>query len=355
MFRNILRGRGAVKLLRCKFQGIITRVTSSASGETMATELDNEKAVSSDSISKIQPDIISTYNEKERQTILDRFNKDTESELSKIKHLRMKTALDIVAHRKENGPFQDIRSLIGLTGIREKMLQFICSDIIRQMREKEEPKTHVKTNNKAQYFAMRPDLSEDRLESLQSIVSIDLAFKSISWIHMSRDMQVTDWKHHQIDVGPSRYDPISYIENVSSVVGKMSPADIYLMEYITFRKKNLNLLPAMLHIRTLEGVIYGMLNSQYQHTNEHKVACLGRMTVGRHFDLVVGSNRKSGQQIATNLVNMAAIHRKPRVIIPPHLIKMFLSSSQLEKEGLTNCLLQAVTFYDLAIHHNTDD
>ncbi|XP_070579343.1 transcription elongation factor, mitochondrial-like [Ptychodera flava] len=299
--------------------------------------------------------ILSTvYSDSERKLILDRFNNDSEDELCKIKYLKIKIAKAIVEHREKHGPFDDITNLIDLPGIGEKSLQFFCTDIVNK--DKKGPTTkQIKTNNKQNFFAMKPDLPRERLESLQSVVSIDLGFKTIAWIHMNRNMEVHDWKSHTVDVMPKRYDPISYVENVSSVVEDMPFADLYLMEYITFRKKNLNLLPALLHIRTLEGILYGMLNRHYPDTHEHKVVTVGRMTVGRHFDLIVGSNRKSGQHIATSLVEMAATHRKPRVIIPPPLIKMFLSTSQLEKEYLSNCLLQAIAFYELAINNISEE
>nr|XP_006814742.1 PREDICTED: transcription elongation factor, mitochondrial-like [Saccoglossus kowalevskii] len=167
---------------------------------------------------KAQKILTNLYTENERQLLLDRFNNADEAELCNIKYLRVRTAKEIIEHREKHGLFKDIHSLVGICGIGEKMMQFYCVDIMDKIAGNQsatQKKSNIKTSNKMNFFAMKPNLSEERLQSLQSIVSIDIAFKSIAWIHMERDMKVCDWKHQQLDVKPSRHDPIAYVENVS--------------------------------------------------------------------------------------------------------------------------------------------
>ncbi|XP_053552370.1 transcription elongation factor, mitochondrial [Bombina bombina] len=291
------------------------------------------------------------YTSEQSDTILETLNTATESELANIKLLRGKKSASIVQYRETHGPFLDLDQVLNVPYFKYKMTVKVCESILNPVERG--PKGERKLESRTSLRFFKPEVTEDRLEATESIVSIVFGIRKIAWAHVDRKMTVLDWKQEEwYRFMKGAYHAHVYLEDISSAVDKLPKADLYILEKPGISIQNSSLYPVMLHLRTVEAMLYALLNTQYATDWEHRVLSIGRNTVGKHFELMLGESRTSGIEILTQMFTDSFIHGQKRIHFPQDMVfryrNQFQSKGQNRNEELCDALLQAIAFYELA-------
>ncbi|KAM9296630.1 transcription elongation factor, mitochondrial [Gastrophryne carolinensis] len=201
---------------------------------------------------------------------------------------------------------------------------------------------------------IKPDAPLQRLQAAESVVSIVFGLRKLAWVHMGRSITVKDWHQHDcFHFMKGKHLPDIYLEDVASVVSQLPQADLYILERPAISNQKSSLFPVALHMRTVEAMLYCLLNVGFPAQREHKVFSMARNTVGKHFEIMLGEARTSGVDVVQRLIDEAIIKPKPRVTFTPELIQRyrhhFKARGQNRNEEMCDALLQAVTFYELAL------
>ena len=132
------------------------------------------------------------------------------------------------------------------------------------------------------------------------------------------------------------------------VLDEVPKPDLYILEHKSFAMTTKTAYQVILFLRTLESLIFGMLNANYADTGELECVSLSQQRVGKHFGLIVGTRRRSGQAIVKSLMKSVLSEDKKKVLVKfrPEDGEMFENSSNFEKELLANTVLKAVSFFD---------
>ncbi|XP_072239532.1 transcription elongation factor, mitochondrial [Leuresthes tenuis] len=286
------------------------------------------------------------YTSKQREVILQLLNNATQSELDSIKLLRGRKTLNIVDYRTKNGPFKTLESVVNVSLLKHKNAVMVFQSILNPVKKK--VKIHL-----AKFI--RPEVDRSWLEDANSIVSIVCGTDKIAWAHVDRGMMVLDWQQFMCPnflKGP--YMASAYLNDVSSVVALLPPADFYLIEKPSISVQNTNLFPVMAHMRTVEAMLFALLEPKMSPPESNvppRVLNMMRTAVGRHFELMVGESRASGAQVVRQLMTESATQKLPRINFPRELLVRYRHHFQMGSrrggEELCNALLQAMTFYEL--------
>ncbi|KAE8577471.1 hypothetical protein XENTR_v10004582 [Xenopus tropicalis] len=313
-----------------------------------AARLDTEGRA--DGAEAAEPDGSLSYTEEEADTILHVLNTAPHSELAAIKLLRGKRAASIVQYREQHGPFLDLRSVVSVPHFQHKITVKVFDSILspgeRDAQKERRPEGRGRF--------IKPDVPTERLQATESIVSIVFGIKKMAWAHVGRSMTVYEWQQQEwfrFMKGP--YFAHVYLEDVSAAVSQLPQADFYVLEKPGISMQNSSLFPVMLHMRTVEAMLYAMLSGQRPADGGHRVLSMARSSVGKHFDLMVGESRTSGLDIAKQLLTNSAAQEQPRVRFPPDSIFRYRNHlqprGQNRNEELCDALLQAIAFYELAV------
>ncbi|EMP40190.1 Transcription elongation factor [Chelonia mydas] len=258
------------------------------------------------------------YSSEQQAVILQVLNTASERELSTIKLLRGRKSVSIIKHREKYGPFQNLQSLLNVP-----LFQY---------------KTTVKT--------------------LDSIVSVVFGTRKIAWAHVDRNLAVHDWQQEECGrFMKGTYIPAVYLEEISSVVSKIPEADLYVLEKNGLSAQNTNLFPITLHLRTVEAMLYALLQKTFMQDGQHKVLSMARSTVGKHFGLMVGDSRTSGMDLVKQFLLQSVTQEQPRLSFPRNKVvcyrNLFSSVTQNRDEEMCDSLLQALAFYELLLNNTT--
>lgn len=112
-----------------------------------------------------------------------------------------------------------------------------------------------------------------------------------------------------------------------------------------------------LHLRTVEAMLYALLQKPFVQDGQHKVLSMARSAVGKYFGLMVGDARTSGIDLVKQLLLESVTQDKPRVNFPKDRVvyyrNILSSNKQRRDEELCDSLLQAVAFCELLMLNNT--
>ncbi|XP_053154769.1 transcription elongation factor, mitochondrial isoform X2 [Hemicordylus capensis] len=297
------------------------------------------------------------YSSEQRSTVLQLLNSASEEELSSVKLMRGRKSINVIEYRNEHGPFQDLQSLLQVPQFQYKTAVKVCNFILNPLakQERKEKKTHSATS--AMKF-IKPEIEREKLETVNSIVSIVFGTRKIAWAHVNRQLGVQDWQQQECTVFmKGAYMPTMYLEEISSVVSKIPKADFYVLEKSGLSTLNASLFPVVLHLRTVEAMLYALLHKTFSHDSQHVVLSMARSAVGKHFGLMVGDTRTSGIELVKQLLLEAVTQTEPSVSFPRDKVGSYRSLLSLNKqwrdEELCDSLLQAVAFFELLILNNT--
>ncbi|KAM7418886.1 hypothetical protein PAMA_016150 [Pampus argenteus] len=291
------------------------------------------------------------YTPEQRHAILQLLNTATQVELSGVKLLRGRRSLNIVDYRTKNGPFKTLESVVNVPLLKHKSAVVIFDSILNPVKKK---KIRIQL---AKFI--RPEIDRSWLEEANAIVSLTCGTNKIAWAHVDRAMAVLDWQ--QLDCPnflKGTYMAPAYLNDVSAVVSLLPSADFYIIEKSSISVQNTALFPVMAHMRTVEAMLFALLEPRNCPPDSNvppRVLNMTRTAVGRHFGLMVGEMRTSGAQTVRQLMTESVTQKMPRINFPPDLLVKYRNSFQMSSrrgggEELCDALLQAVAFYELLSH-----
>ncbi|KAK1798950.1 hypothetical protein P4O66_007218 [Electrophorus voltai] len=291
-------------------------------------------------------DMDALYTQEQRAVILRVLNTAPESELVTVKLLRGRKAANILEHRSRHGPFKDLESVLHVPFLKHRNAVVVFNSILNpgETTERKKRKTQL-------VKFIRPEMTKAQLKA-SSIVSIVCGTNKIAWAHMHREMTVLDWQQQECSSFMNgTYMASSYLDDISDVVSNLPPADFYVVEKTGVSVHNVTLFPVMAHLRTVEAMLFALLNQRREVGALPKVLNMLRTAVGRHFDLMVGESRTSGARAVRRMMTESVTREGPRVTFPRELLLRyrgaFQMSSRSKGEELCDALLQAVAFYEL--------
>uniref|UniRef100_A0A8C9STT3 Transcription elongation factor, mitochondrial n=2 Tax=Scleropages formosus TaxID=113540 RepID=A0A8C9STT3_SCLFO len=296
------------------------------------------------------------YTAEQRSAILRVLNSATERELCAVKRLRGQKSQKIVEYRSRNGPFRDLESVVNVPGLKHKTAAVAFHSILSPSESKknlDSLKEDKKKGRNRLVKAIRPEVDLNILKEARVIVSIAYSTSRIAWAHVDRARAVRDWQQedcHSFMRGA--YTASAYLRDVSAVVSRMPTADFFVVEKPGISLQNTSLYPAMAHLRTVEAMLFALLESPHGPPgSKPKVLNMMRTAVGRHFGLMVGESRTSGVRAVQDMMTDSVIQKAPRVTFPPELLARYRNAFQMSSrnrgEELCDALLQAVAFYEL--------
>ncbi|XP_071486400.1 transcription elongation factor, mitochondrial-like [Diadema antillarum] len=287
---------------------------------------------------------LASSEENDTAALLGLLNTLPESELRMLKFVSSKTAEGIVLHREKHGLFEKLDDILLIPGIGRRTLDNLRKDLSRGVQQRT---TRIETQG-----TNHLSLTRERLQNLQDITAIDVGLKHVAWSHMDRQRWVHQWRFQPIEgISPGKWDPLNYLRLVSSLIDEMPHTDLYVLEHKSFTSLNKGTFQTMLFIRCLETMFYTSLNSNIHESGEVRAISLPQNAVGKHFGLLVGSQRKSGQNLVRTLLSEGTERRNawfPVRIMYENALT-FEESSKYEREHLANCLLRAIAFYDIYV------
>lgn len=132
------------------------------------------------------------------------------------------------------------------------------------------------------------------------------------------------------------------------VLDEVPKSDLYILEHKSFAMTTKTAYQVILFLRTLESLIFGMLNANYADTGDLECVSISQQRVGKHFGLIVGTRRRSGQAIVKSLLRRGLSEENQKVVVKfrPEDAEMFENANNFEKELLANTVLKAVSFFD---------
>ncbi|KAG7281663.1 hypothetical protein CRUP_019175 [Coryphaenoides rupestris] len=233
------------------------------------------------------------YTTDQRDAILQTLNHATETELAGVKLLRGRKCVNIVEYRSKHGPFRSLESVVKVPLLKHKSALVVFHSILNPRKKEKEKKVKVQLVK-----FIKPEV--DR-----------------AWLEL-----------------PS--------------------ADFYLVEKSSISLQNTTLFPVMAHMRTVEAMLFALLEPRVYQTDSNtppRVLNMMRLAVGRHFGLMIGESRTSGSQVVQQMMTESVTQKMPRLNFPKDLLVKYRNSFQMGRgrggEEMCNALLQAVAFYEM--------
>ncbi|KAL1921519.1 uncharacterized protein VTP21DRAFT_11235 [Calcarisporiella thermophila] len=120
-----------------------------------------------------------------------------------------------------------------------------------------------------------------------SVISLDLGFANLAFVHLDREGHVLDWKRVRLNVGPG-YDPLVYAKAVEGVMRELTA--LKAMAYVVERQRvrtlgSPNVLQTVLMVNFVEAMIHAFLVQHRQTYPDTVVEYVLPRNVGRHFGL----------------------------------------------------------------------
>ncbi|XP_016063083.1 PREDICTED: transcription elongation factor, mitochondrial [Miniopterus natalensis] len=291
------------------------------------------------------------FSSEQQASILHVLNTASNKELEAFRLLRGRKSVNIVQHREKFGPFQNLKSLMNVPLFQYKTTVQVCNSILCPETEQKKRKSQ---ENRLLKKLIKPEIERERLQAVNSIVSIVFGTRRIAWAHLDRKLAVLDWQQSECcQLMKGTYVSSVYLEEISSIVSKMPKADFYVLEKTGLSLQNSTLFPILLHLHIMEAMLYALLNTTFARGGQHQVLSMNRNAVGKHFELMIGDSRTSGKELVKQFLEDSVLKEEPRVFFPSdkivHYRHMFSSTEQRRIEELYDSLLQAVAFYELAV------
>ncbi|EDV19144.1 uncharacterized protein TRIADDRAFT_62411 [Trichoplax adhaerens] len=250
--------------------------------------------------------------------LLERFNMFNKQQLLNMKGIGQLKANLIIDYRKSNGSFSSLDQLQQLRGFSSKLIDRL-----------------LKSENHLSIRRYPPLIDQDLRKSIQSIVSIDLGFKNFAYVHINRELTLLDWRKLCFPTMTSNSLQTTY-ENVIGIRRTLPAADVYVIEQASAIPHHGASFNTGIPLRILEAFLYCVLQP-------NKVVSMNAKTVQSYFNLSKGPQKKT-DAINKVLELMNGKSKCHNVTFTNQQISEFTSITK--KDDLSDCLLQALTFYD---------
>lgn len=360
--------------VRCPFsRALLISIRGSASTTSITNAAEKEEKTDPQSILKtktigtVEVDLPDT----KKQEILNQLNSRSLEELSNTKGIGKVKAVSIIEYRNNFGPFQSVEDLFQMKGFGAAFFKNL---------EDAGGLAAVKRKTSKGLETIWEQLAQNKKDVISEIVSIDIGFQNAAWVHMDKDKKVLGWSRAEI-IKPKPYNPAVFQPLVQQFVNRVPKTDIYVVEMQSHRigKQTAALLPFAVHLRVFEAMLTCLLPGL--------VIPFDPLYTSKHFCLPVGRTKK---RAAVNLVESLFQDRKneepfeaqceqflkeqqgmegsedfvesfidgqmsgfpgniskPLLQVSPKFVNYFKSCDK--KDDLSDCLLQALAFYDLVV------
>lgn len=309
--------------------------------------------------------------EAKKQDILKELNNRSLEELSNTKGIGKSKAASLVQYRDNFGPFQSIEDLFQIKGF--------GSAFFDNLQEAGDLAVVKKKTSKG-LESIWELLIRNKKEVISEIVSIDIGFQNAAWVRVDKDKQVLGWSRAEI-LKPKPYNPAVFRPLVQEFVNKVPKTDIYVVEMQSHRigKQTASLLPFAVHLRVFEAMLTCLLPGLVipfdpLHTSKHFCLPVGTKKKRAAVNLVESLFRdrkneepfeaqceqflkeQQGMEGSEDLVesfidnppgSFAGSNNKPLLQVSPKFVDYFKACAK--KDDLSDCLLQALAFYDLIV------
>jgi len=315
--------------------------------------------------------------ETNREEILRELNSRSLEELTNTKGIGKSKAVSLVEYRDNFGTFKNIEELFHVKGFGIAFFRKL---------EETGKLASVKKKTSKGLEKIQELLVDNKREVISEIVSIDIGFQNAAWIHMDENKQVLGWSRAEIQK-PRPYNPAVFRPLVQEFVDTVPRTDVYVIEMQSHRigKQTAALLPFAVHLRVFEAMLTCLLPGL--------VIPFDPQYTSKHFCLPTGNSKK---RAAVNLVESLFLDRrneepfeaqceqflkeqqgmtgsvelvesvidKPNSRFPGNNNKPLLQISREftnyfksadKKDDLSDCLLQALAFFDLVVERRDNN
>ncbi|XP_074659790.1 transcription elongation factor, mitochondrial-like [Tubulanus polymorphus] len=295
-------------------------------------------------------DFRSEFSDAQITELLHKFNSAHHEELSQIRHCSSVKSANIVRHRQTKGEYRSLLEILNVPGIATLGLKKICHAILNDELSSKALKTRTSGyKTEVNHGGLcHPKMTAAVAKDVNSVLSIDLQMDKISWAHIDKQTYLLDWREDIVfDKRPMKYDHVYFHEKISEAVEKLPVADIYLLEGKLHRCSSLKLVPFYITTHIVEAVLMTILNKHLPQTGLHKVYILKPFTVSKHFSLIIGGERVSGQHIIHNII--AGSGSPCTASIPEPQIDYYTGLTHVQQENLSRAFLLGITFNQLIL------
>ncbi|GAB1607617.1 transcription elongation factor, mitochondrial-like [Argonauta hians] len=291
----------------------------------------------------------SFYSEEERKNILDCFNRASETELMVTKHLNKLKSSSIISHREQFGSFTTLNEITKVPGLSFLELQKLFKTLKSLSLEKLKDLVPAPLSS-PEVTKSQPNMTKEMSNSVSSLVALDIQTDRITWLKMSRNLDIVDWNQTMIfSKLYTKYDVTVYFEKIQKCVESLPQATIYTLENKVYRYPSLKIVPFVVSLRTIESMLVSILNSNFSQDKTHRVYTIKPTVINKLFNLSIGGERVSGQHIFRDIINHKKTYCDLNVNISQPLSDRFFQYDTVQQEKITCCLLQALSFYKLII------
>ncbi|ORY08000.1 ribonuclease H-like protein [Basidiobolus meristosporus CBS 931.73] len=215
------------------------------------------------------------------------------------------------------------------------------------------------------------DFGGERKPIPKSIISIDIGYRNLAYVHIDSTLQILDWQRINLNV-PDSYHPIEYARVVNEFVETLSNRGVsdFILERQSLRHSSSSLFEAVVRSNLVEALIIGSL-----HGRGYNIFSINPITISSYLKSergskllhnagvvynerlkklklmapsLSGSQYNSKRYLAkkSNHIGVVKHLLKTKQVIqcPAHLEDMYLRESK--KDDLADCLIQSVVWYE---------
>ncbi|CAB3993817.1 Transcription elongation factor, mitochondrial [Paramuricea clavata] len=323
----------------------------------------------SKSVTKVFPELELFSNDQEK-LVLEQINARSLDDFCSTKGIGRARGKAIIEHRVKHGPFLSLVDLAAIKGFGKAFFKNLLESEgvlpIQQKKHKLSNLTYL--------------LTSQQKKTISSLVSIDIGLSNAAYVHIDRKKRILDWKRISVPVARP-YNPVNCKKSVCQVVSSLPNAELYIIELQSHRASRVDpvMFPFVLHLRIVEAMFHCLLQNKL-------VFDMNPSVTARYFGLPTGQGKKKaavnlisfmirktenmqlfeespnaffekatsmqgsketvGSILATSSMPKHMLDMKWQADIPDEILEYFMSEKK--KDDLSDCLLQALAFLDLA-------
>lgn len=212
---------------------------------------------------------------------------------------------------------------------------------------------------------LAPQLSAQKLQSIETFASIHLDSSGLTWtsfrVHRSKKtstITVTGWHHSR--TGFEKIKLWKMLAEVEALVHNIPECDLYIIENIVsgaFRNSLAGKqLYDMVHMNQSISMISSLLASRNigtSYANDPNVLFIGRDVMGKFYNLFIGNETVSTQNVVTRMIFNKHIPDESKenkdVLFDQNVVTSYEKAPRVKREYLGRTMLIGITFYRLNI------
>ena len=315
---------------------------------------------------KLFPELELFSNDQER-FLLEQINERSLEDFRNTKGIGEARGNAIIEHRMRHGSLSSLVDLAAIKGFgRAFFKNLLETDGVLPVRQNKHKLSDL--------------LTPQQKKSISSLVSIDIGLSNAAYVHVDRAKRILDWKRISVPV-PRPYSPMSCKKSVQQVVSDLPNAPLYIIELQSHRASRLDpaMFPFVLHLRIVEAMFHCLLQDKL-------VVDMNPLITARYFGLPTGARKKKAAVdlisfmiqksenmqffeqspdaffekatsmkgsketvrsiLATSSMKGHMLDKKWQADVPDNILEYFISEKK--RDDLSDCLLQALAFLDLA-------